>query len=176
MVVKSTRDSIGRIEIVKMAQGKDYQDSRDRASNINYGTSFTGNKLILDSYLTSEMRNNFRDQNVRVTLFLPVGSTLFADENISSFHRSSDYFGNILQYNSEGNFLRITENGYNCETCEGEESNSDSWEEDSWDEDEENTESDSLFEIKKDSITIRIDEKGVRVSNTKPEKIRNNQG
>lgn len=157
LVVKTTRDSLGRMEIVKMAQGKNYQDARERAENIDYNTEITGNRLYLDSFLTSEITNNFRDQEVRVTLYLPVGSTLYADENISSFHRSSDYYGNILQYDSEGNFLTISDSGYICETCE-EFEEIDAWENDSWEENDLEEESDSLFEIRKDSLEIRTDE------------------
>ncbi len=155
LVVKTTRDSLARLEIVKMAQGKDDRDARNRAQNIEYNTEITGNRLYLDSYLTSELTNNYRDQKVRVTLYLPVGSTLYADDNISSFHRSSDFYGNILQYDAEGNFLKIIDNGYTCETCE-DVNNTDSWENDSWEEEEDvEEESDSLMERREDSLEIR---------------------
>jgi phage shock protein PspC (stress-responsive transcriptional regulator) len=168
VVIKSTKDSIGRIEIVKMAEGKDYKDARTRAQNIQYNTSFSGNKLFLDSYLTSLLANNYRDQEVRITLYLPEGTTLFADKNVSDFHRSSDYYGNILQYGSEGKFLTITENDYTCDTCTQFE-DSEEWESNSW-ELEEEEESDTIFEIRKDSVEIRIDENGVKVSASRPGK------
>ncbi len=134
LVVKSTKDSIGRIEIVKMADGSDFKDARDRAERINYKTSYSNGKLLLDSFLTSDIKNHFREQEVRVTIYLPEGAKLYADRNISSFHRSSDYYGNILNYNSEEKFLKIIENGATCDNCDVEED--EEWENSSWDEEE----------------------------------------
>ena len=68
LVVKSTRDSVGRLEISKTAEGSDYKDARQRAGNISYKTSFSGNKLLLDGYFTSPTLYKYRDQEVKVTL------------------------------------------------------------------------------------------------------------
>src|SRR5690606_7786303 len=125
-----------------MADGSDFRDARDRADQINYNTSFENNRLFLDSFLTSDFRNHFREQEVRVTIYLPEGTTLYADRNISSFHRSSDYFGNILNYNSEEKYLTIEENKVSCENCDLEET--EEWENSSWDQEEEETDSTSF--------------------------------
>ena len=162
LVVRSTKDSVGRIEIVKMADGSDFRDARDRAEQINYKTVYTDGRLLLDSFLTSDAGNNFREQEVRVTLYLPEGMVLYADGNISSFHRSSDYYGNILTYNSEEKYLTIGENSVICDNCSTEE---DEWENSTWDEEtQENetpaeTEPDSIFE----QVEININADGVRI-------------
>ncbi|MGY5850831.1 PspC domain-containing protein [Salegentibacter sp. F14] len=112
LTIKSTRDSIARLEIIRTAEGKDYVEARDRARNIDYSTSFSGNELLLDSYFTTPSENKFRDQEVRLTLYLPEGLTLFADDNISSFH-----WGDILSRGEEGHFVEITEDGSICLDC-----------------------------------------------------------
>lgn len=174
LVVKSTRDSIGRLEIVKSAEGKDNRDARERAENIKYSYDLSGNRLELDSYLTSDISNNFRDQRVRVTLFLPEGTVLYADDNISSFHRSSDFYGNILNYGQEEHFLTIGENTVICESCPEEETSD--WDNDSsWD-DEEETEESFEFETETDpdtinNIQVNINRDGVRVKGNKEEKL-----
>lgn len=173
LVIKSTKDSTGRMEIVKIAEGSDYRDARNRAEQIKFNTSYNDGRLFLDSYLTSDVKNSFRDQEVRVTLYLPEGSTLYADSNISPFHRTLDYYGNILDYDAEENYLKITENGYICEECEAREP--DNWEEnemenDSWE--EEGTEKDSLdFDIDStDQVRINIDKNGIQI-NKKDKKV-----
>ena len=110
--IKSTRVSVARLEIVRSAEGKDYVEARDRARNIDYGTSFSGNELLLDSYFTTPSENKFRDQQVRLTLYLPEGTRLYADDNISSFH-----WGDILDRGEEGHFVEITEDGSICLDC-----------------------------------------------------------
>lgn len=167
LVVKSTKDSVGRIEVIKMADGSDYAEARERAENIRYNTSFSDNRLLLDSYLTAT-NDYFREQEVRVVIYLPEGSTLYADENISSFHRESDYYGNILEYDQEGNFLKITENATLCENCP--EVESDNWGDKSWD--NENEENDEWINIRKDSVQIRINKNGVEIQPDSIDRIR----
>lgn len=161
LVVKSTRDSIGRMEIIKTAQGSNDKDARDRAENIRYNTSFRDNKLYLDSFLTSALENNYRDQEVRVTLYLPEGSTLYADNNISSFHRSSDYYGNILEWNSEEKYLKINNNSATCEDCPAEEESDWDNDTDSWDNEEvEEAEEDNFEDVQEnanDTSRVKID-------------------
>ena len=169
LVVKSTKDSTARIEIIKTADGSDFKDAKQRAENITYNTSFLGNELFINSYLTANLRDHYRDQEVRVVLYLPEGATLYADENIASFHRSSDYYGNILSYGQEGKYLKIIENSTLCENCP--QTESDNWGEDSWD-DEENEDNKSLWEVRKDSVKIEIDENGIRINNDEKNKVR----
>ena len=170
LVVKSTKDSTGRIEIIKMADGSDFRDARDRADQINYNTSFENNRLFLDSFLTSDFRNHFREQEVRVTIYLPEGTTLYADRNISSFHRSSDYFGNILNYNSEEKYLTIEENKVSCENCDLEET--EEWENSSWDQEEEETDSTSFdADTLGEQVEININKQGVQVKNNNAHQI-----
>ncbi|MCJ7759481.1 MAG: PspC domain-containing protein [Gillisia sp.] len=171
LVIKSTRDSIGKIEIVKSAEGSDSKDARIRAENINYSTKFADNQLFLDSFLTSDINNKSRDQDVRVILYLPIGSTLYPDKNIEDFHHSSDFYGNILNYGQEGNFLKINDNSTSCENCPIEQMNSDS--EDSWDnEDEFDGNIDFEGGDSTDHVKIRINGKGININKDSSNKIR----
>lgn len=164
LVVRSTKDSTGRIEIVKMADGNEFRDARDRADQINYNTTFEDGRLYLDSFLTSDFRNHFREQEVRVTIYLPEGTTLYADKNISSFHRSSDYYGNILNYNSEEKYLKIEENKVTCENCEMEED--EEWETNTWDENIEKVDTTSFdTDTISEQVEINISREGVKVNN-----------
>lgn len=176
LIIKSTKDDMGRLEIVKSSEGSDFKDARERAENINYSTRFVDGKLYIGSFLTSGLKDNYRDQQVRVTLYLPEGTTLYSDTNIASFHRYGDYYGNILKYGAEENFLTITENGYTCETCDSEEDDlweseeSDQWEQDAWEEDSPdslNLQKDSI----KDHVQIKIGKNGLQVTNENSSRI-----
>ncbi|WP_034921854.1 PspC domain-containing protein [Gillisia sp. CAL575] len=158
VVVKSTKDSIGKIEIVKTADGSDYKDAKNRAKNISYKTSFAGNKLYLDSYLTSNLNEYYRDQEVKVTVYVPEGTVLFVDNNVSDYYRYSDNAGGILKYDQEEHFVKVIENETLCETCPEVhiDSSDDSWNtDDSWEE------SDSFNDD--DEIKVRINANGVQI-------------
>ncbi|WP_026838929.1 PspC domain-containing protein [Gillisia sp. JM1] len=162
VVVKSTKDSIGKIEIIKTADGSDYKDAKNRAKNISYNTSFAGNKLYLDSYLTSNLNEYYRDQEVKVTVYVPEGSVLFVDDNVSDYYRYSDYAGGILKYDQDEHFVKVIENETICETCpvESIDSNDNSWNnDDNWEE------SDSFDDD--DEINVRINSDGVQINNKK---------
>lgn len=147
LVVKPSRDSIGRLEIIKKAEGKNYEEARTRAENVEYSTSFSNGRLELGGQLFTDPSNKYRNQEVEVTLFLPVGSVLYAEDNTYSFHRNSDYYGDILDNGKEEQYLLITRDGAECLDCPAEEA--DPWgdSEDEWDSEEASewdTETDSV--------------------------------
>jgi len=179
VVVRSTKDSLGRIEIIKKADGSDYKDARQRAQNIDYGTKFSGNELLLNSYLTTDAKNYFRDQKIRVVVYLPEGTTFRADRNTTSFTNRHN-FGNILKSGEEDNFLIITEDGTLCKECPLNHYD-DSWEDDdSWDDENEATwnEEDNEFEAsirnENDStskVRIKIDGDGIKINKNRSKKV-----
>ncbi len=158
VVIKSTKDSIGKVEIIKTAEGSDYKDARNRAKNIKYGTSFSGNKLFLDSYLISNINEYYRNQEVKVIVYVPVGSTLYIDDNVRRFYRYSLYEGGILKSDQEEHFLKVTESGITCETCPLESIDGDS---NSWENDDNWEESDNFNDD--DEIKVRINSDGVQI-------------
>ncbi len=158
VVLKSTKDSVGKVEIIKTAEGSDYKDARNRAKNIKYGTSFSGNKLFLDSYLISNINEYYRNQEVKVIVYVPIGTTLYVDDNVRNFYRYSLYEGGILKSDQEEHFLKVTESGTICETCPLESMDSDS---NSWENDDNWEESDNFNDD--DEIKVRINSDGVQI-------------
>ncbi len=117
LVIKSSRDSIGKIEITKQAEGKSYQVAKERASAIDYSTNFSNNTLTLDGYFTTPTSNMFSDQKVMITVYLPQGTTLLAEENTASYHYNTGYYGDILLAGQEGHFVTIGYKETICKTC-----------------------------------------------------------
>ncbi len=137
LVVRSTQDSVGRMEITRSAEGRSFEDARRKAAAINYHTGFDGKELVLDGYLTTSMEHGDRDQEVQVLLYLPVGSVLYAADNTYSFHRNSSYYDDILKNGDEEKYLKITQGGTECLDCPVDpwdtDEASDQWENNDWD-------------------------------------------
>jgi len=169
LIVKATKDSLAKLEVVKSAEGKDYKEAKERAQNIDYNTSFSGNELLLNSFFTSPAEFKYRDQEVKVTLYLPEGTTLFADNNTSTFHRNTDYWGDILIYGDEEKFLKITEDEAICEDCPVEE-----WESDSEDEWNEEGDFNARINSGEEEVNIQINSRGVTVDKKPVENNREN--
>ena len=157
LLVKPTRDSVGRLEVVKKAEGKNYEEARTRAENIEYSTNFSGGRLDLGGQLFTDPFNKFRSQEVEVTVFLPVGSVLFAADNTYSFHRNSDFYGDILDNGKEEQYLLITRDGAECLDCPAEDA--DPWGDESEDE-EWDTDNSTKMETDIDTSLNENNEKG----------------
>jgi hypothetical protein len=120
LIVRHTRDSVGSLAIKKKAQGNSFLDAKKKAEAIDYSYSLDDNNLFLNGFFTTDMENKYRDQEVELVLYLPVGSVLFADRNTYSFHRNSSRYDDILNNGDEEYFLRIIENGTECLDCQEE--------------------------------------------------------
>ncbi|TMM56787.1 PspC domain-containing protein [Maribacter algarum] len=74
--LKKSQDSTIRISIRKEANGPSYDDARSTAEKIEYSYSLNGNNLVLNDFLTTSDKSRFNDQEIRVNLYLPVGTTI----------------------------------------------------------------------------------------------------
>jgi len=162
LIVRHTRDSVGSLTIKKKAQGNSFLDAKKRAEDIDYEYSMEDDTLSLNGFFTTDMKNKYRDQEIEIVLYLPVGTVLFADRNTYSFHRNSSRYDDILNNGDEEHFLRIIEDGTQCLDCwersdSGEKSSAD--DDNDWQDDVEKDFNDD----KDDSDRIIIDEDGVEV-------------
>ncbi len=79
--IKKSEDTLNRIRIRKDADGSSFTNARDRASKIDYAYAVESNILWLDDYLTTDVSNKVRDQEVRVTFYVPEGQVIRFDDN-----------------------------------------------------------------------------------------------
>tara|TARA_R110002073_G_scaffold24309_5_gene82277 strand:+ start:4142 stop:5866 length:1725 start_codon:yes stop_codon:yes gene_type:complete len=119
--VRSTNDSVAYMKIVKDARGRTYQAARDRAEEIIYSFNYNNGKLVLDNYFLTDASNKFRDQDVTITLYMPEGSIIYADESTRNF-RSWRYASDIISRNKQNHYLKIRYNDVECLDCDDENS------------------------------------------------------
>ncbi|MDT0678356.1 PspC domain-containing protein [Autumnicola musiva] len=160
LTFKSTRDSLASAEIVKKAEGSDFEDANRRAQSINYELNLQGKELRLDSYLTSDMENKFRDQEVEITLYVPEGTTMHVDASASAYvsRYGSD---NIFKRADEERYLHVIDGGTICNSCPVDESdfksetNNEEWENnDEWNEEGDYN---ARVNINNDGVDIQIE-------------------
>ena len=93
--IKKSEDSLARIRVRKDANGNSFADARSRAANISYGFGAEGSSLNLDDYLTTDIKNKIRDQEVRVTVYVPVGTVVKFNEN------TRGHIGRLTRYDAD---------------------------------------------------------------------------
>lgn len=77
--LKKSNDSIARIEVRKNANGNSFQSAKETADGIDYHYNISGNSIIFNDFLTTAKENKFKDQEVRINLYLPVGTIINYD-------------------------------------------------------------------------------------------------
>lgn len=117
LVVKSTTDSVAKLVVEKHAEGNSFLDARERAKAIDYNFIIENGTLTLDGFHTSAIENKYRNQEIHLTLYMPVGSIIYADKNTYSFHRNSSWYEDILDNGDEEQYLRILRDKTECLDC-----------------------------------------------------------
>lgn len=141
ILVKYTTDTIATIGIEKSANGRNYEKAITRAKNINYNYSFANNQLVLDSFLSTGPDNKMSDQEVVITLYLPVNSVAYFDKSIKAYLNHYSNNDNIVSSKYTNHYVKITEDGVVCDDCTGEE-----------------------FDIQVDTPNVKIDEHGIEIN------------
>lgn len=73
---RTSKDSLVHVEIQKNANGKSFPNARETAEKINYNYTLEGNTLELNEFLTTRRENKFKNQEVRVFIYLPKGTII----------------------------------------------------------------------------------------------------
>ncbi|MGB5359516.1 MAG: hypothetical protein WBN27_06185, partial [Eudoraea sp.] len=93
--IKKSEDSIAHIRIRKDADGNSFATAKERANQIEYNYSVNNNTLSLDNFHTTDAKNKVRDQEVRITVFVPVKSVIRFDES------AKRHIGRITRYDKD---------------------------------------------------------------------------
>ncbi len=141
LIVKSTTDSIAILKIKKTANGLSHEAAKIRAEDIRYAFEIKNNQLLLNNYLLASTTQKYNSQEIELTLYLPEGMVIVADENTYSFHRNNERYNDILDNGDEAHYLRILSNKTECLDCTSIEVNN---------------EDDEVFNIDEDGINIDI--------------------
>ncbi len=163
LIVKSTRDSVAKVKVMKTARGNSHKIAKERAENISYHYSLSNKELTLDNHFIIPSNERFRDQEIEVTLYLPIGTTLYADDNTYNYHSNSSYYNDILENGTEEHYLRIENNSTRCLDCDDNTHEEDDFEV-KVDLNGENSKlqiNDDGIEAKTNNLEVKIDDDGV---------------
>ncbi len=79
--IKHSKDSTASIRVRKEARGNSYESASSRAKNSSYNYQLNDNHLVLNSFLTTDSKNKFRDQEVFSSVYIPTGTILKLDNS-----------------------------------------------------------------------------------------------
>ncbi|WP_067149518.1 PspC domain-containing protein [Pseudotamlana agarivorans] len=140
IMVKSTSDTLASLSIIKSANGRNYETAIARAKNINYHYEVNNNNLMLDAFLTTDIKNKYNDQEVDIILYLPENTVVYFSSNTEDFIRHNTHEGHLISDKNTNHFIRIMDNNSKCLDCPDED-----------------------FNVEVDTPEVKIDSNGIKV-------------
>ncbi|MDO6760353.1 PspC domain-containing protein [Tamlana sp. 2_MG-2023] len=142
IMVKSTTDTIATLAVIKNADGRSFDAAISRAKNIDYHFDFKNNTLLLNSYLTTHIKNKFSDQEVDIILYLPENTVVYFNSNTEDYIHYRTHDGHLVSNKSTNHFIKILDNNSKCLDC---------------------PDSEEDFNIEVNTPEIKIDSNGIKV-------------
>lgn len=104
------------IQIEKEAKGKTLFEAKQRAEKIKYSYKIIGNQLVFDNYFLTDLKEKFRDQDIEITLFLPLGALLKMDESLVRYDQTDDDY--FLWYpENKNDVYKVESDKIKCQNC-----------------------------------------------------------
>ena len=106
------------IQIEKEAKGKTLFEAKQRAEKIKYSYKIIGNQLVFDNYLLTDLKEKFRDQEIEITLFLPLGTLLKMDDSVARYDQTDDDY--FYWHPNENEIFKVESDKIKCQNCPNE--------------------------------------------------------
>lgn len=144
------------IQIEKEAKGETLFEAKQRAEKIKYKYKIIGNQLIFDNYLLSDLKEKFHNQNIEITLFLPLETLFKTDESLAHYNQTdTNYF--LWKPDNNNAVYKVEINNIKCQNCLDNDSNATT--------DEDLLENDSVV-----TTTVTVNGEVVKVNKTTSKK------
>lgn len=105
------------IKVKKDASGRTRLIAKENAESIKYDFSQAGKVLSLNGYFLLDNESGYRNQEVRATIYIPKGQTIYLDKTTRSFlgwiHTTNDMYRRDMA----GHYFTMTEDGLECLDC-----------------------------------------------------------
>lgn len=115
IVIATTDQPQAYLQIEKKAAGASYQEARNASEKISYKFEVQNNTLILDNYFIYRVANKFRNEKVKLYLYLPENQVLFPDSSLKNYDDSDENVFNA-DY-TELSFYKVKNGILQCTNC-----------------------------------------------------------
>ena len=161
---KETDSANAYVKIRKEASGRTRLVAKQNAEEIQYDFKQLGTTISFDGYLLLDDKEPYRNQDVRVTMYIPVGQVIYIDESTRSFLGWIETTNDMYRRDMPEHYFKMTDEGLECLDCKDDDWNTEDEEKDGV---KVNLDEDGL-EIKinddGEKAEVKVDENGVRIN------------
>ncbi|MDT7832931.1 PspC domain-containing protein [Flavobacteriaceae bacterium S356] len=111
------------VKIRKTSRGRNRGNANKTAGEIEYYFKIDENKLILNGYFLSNIKNMYKEEKIYITLYIPENSTIYFDTTTMSFLNDVQNTDDIYDNDMVAHYFLMTEKGLDCTDCEDETNN-----------------------------------------------------
>jgi phage shock protein PspC (stress-responsive transcriptional regulator) len=114
--IKNTQQKSAYIEIIKKAKADNRRLADASANAIDYQFGMLNNEITLDNFLKTDLKNKFRNQEVKLQIYLPQGQFFKLQSDNDNLIPIISEAVNMNSNNNE-NLYQMTQNGIQCLNC-----------------------------------------------------------
>lgn len=118
--IHQSNDNQIRLEVKKSAQAESYEEAGIRADSIAYNFSMDSNSIAFDPFFTYPQIHLLRDQEVRLSLKIPVGTVVYLDPSIKRIMDDIHNVTNMYDPKMVSHHWIMKSEGLTCLDCEDE--------------------------------------------------------
>lgn len=118
--IKESETGKAYIQLKKIGQGRKRQDALKNAENINYEFNVIDNRIIFNAYFLSEYKNIHKDEEIKATLYIPKGTSIYFEKSSKKFLYGIDNTDDIYDREMAGHQFKMTAKGFECTDCSSE--------------------------------------------------------
>mgnify|MGYP001273094482 CR=1 FL=1 len=106
-----------RLQVRYFARGSNRWEARKRAEQINYTVTVDSGKIVLPNHIDFPFNEKWRNQEVYMTLFIPMGQSVFLDESALSVIDDIENTTDIWDWDMLNHTWQMNNLGLSCMDC-----------------------------------------------------------
>lgn len=116
-ILRNENDSLVKLQITRFARGKSWEEAGVNARKIIYSVRQTDTTLIFSPDVFMSLDDHFRNQEVRMTLFLPDNQQVYLDKSINQMELNIENLHHMWSSKTLGKTWVMKKEGLSCVTC-----------------------------------------------------------
>ncbi len=105
LIIKSTPAAYASIKVEKQISASN--SNKFKGNTINYDYYVNDKTIYLDSYFIADKKYRSSTDEVKVTVYLPIGSVFYGKKNTYAFHKNEEAFNDIFRNGQEEKYLKV---------------------------------------------------------------------
>lgn len=99
------------------AHGRTKKEARDRAKAMGYDFEQKDSLILFDDYFKMDSEEKYRKQSLKITVFIPVGSSIYLDQDMREIIYDIENVTNTRDNDMLGHTWLMTQSGLICTDC-----------------------------------------------------------